>query len=248
MATKMIVGLESQLKEIIFNNKLSIVWKHKWFSIFREGSMPLKEISYQHFGPEYYKAKIISLTAIEDDFFDFRFHYELKVTSKDFEGEKSFDPKVDVRVFGNNHLSALWRLVEARCQNNEAPVESVIGVFANQTFRNQSEETGEDRAIIKVNGDDSIIGLMKTSKLIAQFSADGIPAWDMKRLNLPITYGRYKKNTLAKVVLNQTSKVAIKQNYMYHCSNGNFSQQQNDIALRFTPLELVDEVQDDDQN
>ena len=159
-----------------------------------------------------------------------------------------FDPKVDVRVFGNNHLSALWRLVEARCQNNEAPVESVIGVFANQTFRNQSEETGEDRAIIKVNGDDSIIGLMKTSKLIAQFSADGIPAWDMKRLNLPITYGRYKKNTLAKVVLNQTSKVAIKQNYMYHCSTGNFSQQQNDIALRFTPLELVDEVQDDDQN
>ena len=106
-----------------------------------------------------------------------------------------FDPKVDVRVFGNNHLSALWRLVEVRCQNNEAPVESVIGVFANQTFRNQSEETGEDRAIIKVNGDDSIIGLMKTSKLIAQFSADGIPAWDMKRLNLPITYGRYKTNT-----------------------------------------------------
>ena len=87
---------------------------------------------------------------------------------------------------------------------------------------------------------------MKTSKLIAQFSADGIPAWDMKRINLPTTYGRYKKNTLAKVVLNQTSKVAIKQNYMYHCSNGNFSQQQNDIALRFTPLGLV-EVQDDDQ-
>ena len=70
----------------------------------------------------------------------------------------------------------------------------------------------------------------------------------MKRLNLPITYGRYKKNTLAKVVLNQTSKVAIKQNYMYHCSSGSFSQQQNDIALWFNPLELVDEVQDDDQN
>ena len=85
MATKMIVGLESQLKEIMFNSKLSIVWKHKWFSIFREGSMPLKEICYKHFGTEYYKAKIISLTADEDDFFDFRFHYELKVTSKEFE-------------------------------------------------------------------------------------------------------------------------------------------------------------------
>lgn len=33
---------------------------------------------------------------------------------------------------------------------------------------------------------------------------------------------------------------------MYNCSGETFSQQR-DIALRFTPLELVDE-QDDDQN
>ena len=125
-------------------------------------------------------------------------------------------------MFGNQHLSALWRLVESRCQNNEAPVESVIGIFANQTFRNQSEVTGENRAIIKVNGDDNIIGLKETGELVAQFSADGIPEWDIKRLNLPITYGRYKINTLAKVVVNQTSKIANKQNYMYNCSGETF--------------------------
>ena len=62
-----------------------------------------------------------------------------------------------------------------------------------------------------------------------------------KRKNGKFCFGCFEK-----VVLNQTSKVAIKQNYMY-CSSGNFSQQRNDIALRFTPLELVDEVQDDDQ-
>ena len=162
--------------------------------------MPLKEITYEHYGPEFYKANIISLTAINEDFFDFRFHYEMKETAKEFEEEKTFhvvlnevnvtdtffDPTVDAEVFGNQHLSALWRLVESRCQNNEAPVESVIGIFANQTFRNQSEVTGEDRAIIKVNGDDNIIGLKKTGEFVAQFSADGISEWDIKRLNLPI--------------------------------------------------------------
>jgi len=43
-----------------------------------------------------------------------------------------------------------------------------------------------DRAIIKVNGDDNIIGLKKTGEFVAQLSADGIPEWDINRLNLPI--------------------------------------------------------------
>ena len=33
---------------------------------------------------------------------------------------------------------------------------------------------------------------------------------------------------------------------MYNCSGETFSQQQRDIALRFTPLELVDEEEDND--
>ena len=128
-----------------------------------------------------------------------------------------------VQVFGHNHLSALWRLVESKCQNNEAPVESVIGTFANQTFRGQSEQTGEDRAIIKVNGDGNIAGLLKISETVAQASADGIPEWDIERLNLPITFGRYKINTLPKAVLQQKSKVANKQSYVYNCSDRSFS-------------------------
>ena len=39
----------------------------------------------------------------------------------------------------------------------------------------------------------------------------------------------------------------FKQNYIYNCSGETFSQQQRDIAVRFTSSELVDE-EDDDQN
>ena len=42
------------------------------------------------------------------------------------------------------------------------------------------------KGIIKVHGDDNIIGLKKTGEFVAQFSADGIPEWDIKLLNFPI--------------------------------------------------------------
>ena len=58
-------------------------------------------------------------------------------------------------------------------------------------------------------------------------------------------HGRYKINTLPKAVLQQKSKVANKQSYVYNCSDSSFSQQQRDIANRFTPLELVDEEDQD---
>ena len=212
--------------------------------------MSLKHFSYRHFCQEYTKSQILTLTAINEDFFDFRFHYSVEVllngNAQTFHVvlnevnvvESFFDPKVDVGVFGNNHLSALWRLVECKCQNNEAPVESIIGTFSNQTFRSQSEQTGEDRAIIKVNGDGNIAGLLKIAPTIAQLSSEGVPEWDIEPLNLPITYGRYKRNTLPKVVEQQKSKISKKQTYVYHCSDSAFNQKQQEISTRFTPLEL----------
>ena len=198
------------MREIIYKNRGELVWKQHWFSIFSENPMSLKHFSYRHFCQEYTKSQILTLTAINEDFFDFRFHYSVEVllngNAQTFHVvlnevnvvESFFDPKVDVGVFGNNHLSALWRLVECKCQNNEAPVESIIGTFSNQTFRSQSEQTGEDRAIIKVNGDGNIAGLLKIAPTIAQLSSEGVPEWGIEPLNLPITYGRYKRSTLPK--------------------------------------------------
>ena len=57
-----------------------------------------------------------------------------------------FDKKVDKNVFGHDQFSPMYRYLESRMQNNECPFESIISMFENQTFRNQHENTAENRA------------------------------------------------------------------------------------------------------
>ena len=85
-----------------------------------------------------------------------------------------FDPKVSVGIFGDNQLSPVVRLCESLCQNNECPVESIISMFSAQTFRGQHEETAENRAIIKINGD-TIAGVEDACPLMAEMSVKGLP-------------------------------------------------------------------------
>ena len=101
-----------------------------------------------------------------------------------------FDWKVDKNVFGHDQFSPIYRYLESRIQNNECPVESVISMFEKRTFRNQHEDTAENMAIIKINGD-SISGAEDFCDVLAEMTVSGDEAWGTQKLTLPITYGRY---------------------------------------------------------
>ena len=85
-----------------------------------------------------------------------------------------FDPKIEMDTFGNDDLLPLVRLCEALCQNNECPVESIISIFSSQAFRGQHEDTAENRAFIKLNGD-TIAGGEDFCEVLSKTSATGVP-------------------------------------------------------------------------
>ena len=89
-----------------------------------------------------------------------------------------FDPKVKVGTLGNDLLSPMLRLCESLCQNNECPVESIISIFQSQAFRGQHEETAENRAFIKCNGD-TISGGQEFCGILPNMSVNGIPEWGL---------------------------------------------------------------------
>ena len=89
-----------------------------------------------------------------------------------------FDPKVKVETLGNDSLSPMIRLCESLCQNNECPVESIISIFQSQAFRGQHEETAENCAFIKFNGD-TISGGQEFCRILAKMSVQGIPEWEI---------------------------------------------------------------------
>ena len=105
-----------------------------------------------------------------------------------------FDSRIPVAVFGHKHFSAVYRFCESHFQDNEAPMESVISTFDNQSFANQKECTGEARSFIKINGDSSEAGSLEMSKALAELSVDGVPAWGIESLTLPVTFGRYARD------------------------------------------------------
>ena len=172
--------------------------------------------------------KIISLTRIEDVFFDWRYHFQLQATStvdnKEYEFhvvlnesnvlDSFFDPKVPKEVFGHDQLSSMLRYCESRLQNNECPVESIISMFTSQAFKGQHEETAENRAIIKINGD-SISGSDDFCHILAEMTSIGNGSWGIAKLPLPITYGRYH-NPLAKSFQREFQKQGRKFTYLYH--------------------------------
>ena len=79
----------------------------------------------------------------------------------------------------------------ATFQNNECVIEGFISMADNQSFDNQKDETLEDRLIIKANSD-TFASTREISQQIAHMSADGNEYWKMKKVTLPITYGRYQ--------------------------------------------------------
>ena len=152
------------------------------------------------------RCKVESLALRTEPFFDFRFHYTLKLKVKNEIQEfhvtlnesnvanTFFDSRIPVAVFGHKHFSAVYRFCESHFQDNEAPVESVISTFDNQSFANQAECTGEARSFIKINGDSSEAGSLEMSKALAKLSVDGVPAWGIEPLTLPVTFGRYARD------------------------------------------------------
>ena len=128
-----------------------------------------------------------------------------------------FDRKVDKNVFGHDQFSPMYRYLESRIQNNECPVESIISMFENQTFRNQHEDTAENRAIIKINGD-SISGAEDFCDILAEMTVSGNEAWGIQKLTLPIPYRRYR-NELAKAFAGEYAKKRQIFDYLYECNS-----------------------------
>ena len=210
-AKDIVADLYEQLMKLIFDeiNENSIVIKYRWFSVFSISNDAFQQYEYQSLGfPT--AVKVTSLTLIQDTFFDWRHHFQLEATSTTNDDKFSlhvvvnesnilecfFDPKVSKDVFGHDQFSPMLRFLECRLQNNECPVESIISMFSEQTFRGQNEDTAENRAIIKINGD-SISGADDFCDVLAEMSVEGNQSWGIQKLTLPITYGRYN-NPLAK--------------------------------------------------
>ena len=70
---------------------------------------------------------------------------------------------------------------------------SIISMADNQSFDNQKDETLEDRLIIKANSD-TFASTREISQEIANMSAIGNEDWKMKKVTVPITYGRYQNS------------------------------------------------------
>ena len=134
------------------------------------------------------------------------------------------------------------RLCEARFQHNECPVESIISSFISQAFRGQHEDTAENRAIIKVNGD-SVSGAFEFCDTLAEMSYEGLPEWGIQKLTLPITFGRYH-NALAKSFAREETKKGRKFNYMYNCNSEAFSINMKKITETFQEVDITEQNDD----
>ena len=100
---------------------------------------------------------------------------------------------VKVPLFDIPRFSAFFRWYFATFQNNECVIEGFISMAANQSFDNQKDETFENRLIIKANSD-TFASTREISQEIANISATGNEDWKMKKVTLPITYGRYQNH------------------------------------------------------
>ena len=147
-----------------------------------------------------------------------------------------FDDKVSKEEFGHDQFSPMLRYCESRLQNNECPVESIISMFTSQAFRGQHEDTTENRALIKINGD-SISGSGEFCDILAQMSSTGNESWGINKLELPITYGRYH-NPLAKSFSRELAKQGHKFSYLYKCKSTEFQSKMLSIAENYEEVQI----------
>ena len=123
---------------------------------------------------------------------------------------------------------------------------TIISIFSSQSFRGQHEDTAENRAFIKINGD-TIGGAEDFCKVLAEMSVKGVPEWEIEKLTLPIKYGRYAKNPIAKAFARIESKKSTRFDYMYKCKGENFTNKMKQIGKTFQVVEMKFEA-DDAQN
>ena len=107
-------------------------------------------------------------------------------------------------------------------------------MFSARNFRSQHEETAENRAIIKINGD-TIAGAEDFCHVLAEMSVKGLPEWDIDPLTLPIRHGRYE-NTITKSFQTIESQKGKKFSYMYKCKGQDFRNKANQIATGFSKV------------
>ena len=107
-------------------------------------------------------------------------------------------------------------------------------MFSVQAFRGQHEETAENRAIIKINGD-TIAGAEAFCHVLDEMNDKGLSEWGIDPLTLPIRYGRYE-NTIAKNFQTIESQKGKRFSYMYKCKGQDFRNKANQIATGFSKV------------
>ena len=250
-AKSIVDNIQKQLTSL-FNSQLnssSLIIKNGWFESFNISDDSFQCYEYQNLTMKRL-SKIINIESISGYFYDWKHHFGLTIETSGQDGVKKvhvvinecnvlktfFDHKVNVEIFGDNELSPMLRLCESLCQNNECPVESIISMFSAQAFRGQHEDTAENRAIIKINGD-TIVGAEDFCSVLAEMSVKGVPEWGIDPLTLPIRYGRYV-NSVAKGFQKIESQKAKKFDYMYKYKGENFALKMNQIASGFEEVEM----------
>ena len=101
----------------------------------------------------------------------------------------------------------------------------------NQSFDNQKDETLENRLIIKANSD-TFASTREISQEIANMSATGNEDWKMKKVTLPITYGRYQNHqSLSFETLKKKKK--CKHSYIFRMLQAEYQAKSIEIAKNY---------------
>ena len=98
----------------------------------------------------------------------------------------------------------------------------------NQSFDNQKDETLENRLIIKANSD-TFASTREISQEIAHMSAIGNEDWKMKKVTLPITYGRYQNQQSLSFETLKKQKNS-KHSYVFHMLQPEYQTKSTEIA------------------
>ena len=128
-------------------------------------------------------------------------------------------------------FSAFFRWGWAKFQNNECVIEGFISTADNQSFDNQKDETLEDRLIVKCNSD-TFASTREISQDIANMSAVGNEDWNIQKVTLPITYGRYQ--TQESVAFeSMKSKKSSKHSYIFRMLKPEYKTRMKTIAQNY---------------
>ena len=71
---------------------------------------------------------------------------------------------------------------------------------------------------------------------MAKLSWEGVPDWDIMKLNLPITYGRYALDVSK--LFQRYSQKECKKTYLKDCASESFNDRKDKIAKAFVPINL----------